>query len=206
MSCGFCVCVCVNKQGTWEDSNEKRQISWIKSVYDTMGIRGLFTDYFKYTSAYIGFWSKVFTLSMKRITEALRPPIRPFSARSYNRLSHADVILLDPSFLLGACTAPYLVGKAGSTFVRNVGAWLFFCLFFSLIVHPFPISTLVITLLIQKTKVSLSSFFINQIHLRFALALTFKTQQKNLFQLYQKRKFIGYILYSIISNEDIKQF
>ena len=52
----LCVCVCVNKQGTWEHTNEKRQISWIKSVYDTMRIRGLFTDYFKCTSAYIGFW------------------------------------------------------------------------------------------------------------------------------------------------------
>ena len=41
------VCVCVNKQGTWEQGNEKRQISWIKSVYDTMEIRGLFTDYLK---------------------------------------------------------------------------------------------------------------------------------------------------------------
>ena len=55
--------------------------------------------------------SKVLALSMKRITEALRPPIRPFSARSYNRLSHADEILLDPSFLLGTCTAPYLAEK-----------------------------------------------------------------------------------------------
>ena len=59
----------------------------------------------------LDFDSKVLALSMKRITEALRPPIRPFSARSYNRLSHADEILLDPSFLLGACTAPYLAEK-----------------------------------------------------------------------------------------------
>ena len=53
----------------------------------------------------------VLALSMKHITEALRPPKRPFSARSYNRLSHADEILLYPSFLLGACTAPYLAEK-----------------------------------------------------------------------------------------------
>ena len=59
----------------------------------------------------LDFDCKVLALSMKRITEALRPPIRPFSARSYNRLSHADEILLDPSFLLGACTAPYLAEK-----------------------------------------------------------------------------------------------
>ena len=54
---------------------------------------------------------KHITESMKHITEALRPPKRPFSARSYNRLSHADEILLDPSFLLGACTAPDLAEK-----------------------------------------------------------------------------------------------
>ena len=59
----------------------------------------------------LDFDCKVLALSMKRITEALRPPKRPFSARSYNRLSHADEILLDPSFLLGACTAPYLPKK-----------------------------------------------------------------------------------------------
>ena len=59
----------------------------------------------------LDFDCKVLALSMKHITEALRPPKRPFSARSYNRLSHADEILLDPSFLLGACTAPYLPEK-----------------------------------------------------------------------------------------------
>ena len=37
--------------------------------------------------------------------------VEQFSARSYNRLSHADEILLDPSFLLGTCTAPYLAEK-----------------------------------------------------------------------------------------------
>ena len=59
----------------------------------------------------LDFDCKVLALSMKRITEALRPLKRPFSARSYNCLSHADEILLDPSFLLGACTAPYLPKK-----------------------------------------------------------------------------------------------
>ena len=28
----------------------------MKAVYHTVGIRSLFTDYFKSTSAYIGFW------------------------------------------------------------------------------------------------------------------------------------------------------
>ena len=65
--------------------------------------------------------------------------------------------------------------------------------FFSLLIHPFPISTLVIILLIQWTKVSLSSFFINQIHLRFALALTFKTQQKSFSALSEKKIYRIYL-------------
>ena len=64
---------------------------------------------------------------------------------------------------------------------------LFLSFFFSLLIHPFPISTLVIILLIQLTKISLSSFFTNQIHLRFALALTFKTQQKSFSALSEKK-------------------
>ena len=66
----------------------------------------------------LDFDSKVLASSMKRITEGLRPP-RPFSARSYNRVSHADEILLDPSFLLGACTAPYLPEQATPTIQNN---------------------------------------------------------------------------------------
>ena len=138
----------------------------------------------------LDFDCKVLALSMKHITEALRPPKRPFSSRSYNRLSHADEILLDPSFLLGACTAPYLPEKQEGLLSQIQEHDLFF---FSLLMHPFPISTLVIILLIQWTKVSLSSIFINQIHLRFALALTFKTQQKSFSALSEKKIYRIYL-------------
>ena len=80
-------------------------ISWGLGVYLQIILSTLPYTYM------LDFDSKVLASSMKRITEALRPPIRPFSARSYNRLSHADEILLDPSFLLRTCTAPYLAEK-----------------------------------------------------------------------------------------------
>ena len=127
----MCVCVLISR----EHENiviRKDKLAELRAFMIPWGL-GVYLQIILSTLPHIlDFDSKVLALSMKRITEALRPPIRPFSARSYNRLSHADVILLDPGFLLGACTAPYLVGKAGSTFVRNIGAWLFFLSFFFL--------------------------------------------------------------------------
>ena len=46
----------VSKEETREHCNEKKQIIWMKTVYHTVGIRSLFTDNFKSTSAYVGFW------------------------------------------------------------------------------------------------------------------------------------------------------
>ena len=100
-----------------------------------MGIRGLFTDYFNTLPHILDFDCKVLALSMKRITEALRPPIRSFSARSYNRLSHADEIFLDPSFL-GVCTAPHLTEKQEGL-LSQYRSIAFFLSFFFLITASF---------------------------------------------------------------------
>ena len=114
MSCGFCVCVGVWVLISWEHGNiamRKDKLVELRQFMISWGL-GIYLQIILSTLSHIlDFDCKVLALSMKRITEALRPPIRPFSARSYNRLSHADEILLDPSFLLGACTAPYLAEK-----------------------------------------------------------------------------------------------
>ena len=109
MSCGFCVCVLISR----EHGNRlmrKDKLVELRAFMIPWGL-GVYLQIILSTLPHIlDFDSKVLASSMKRITEGLRPP-RPFSARSYNRVSHADEILLDPSFLLGACTAPYLAEK-----------------------------------------------------------------------------------------------
>ena len=100
MSCGLCVLI------SREHGNivmRKDKLVELRAFMIPWGL-GVYLQIILSTLLHIlDFDSKVLASSMKRITEGLRPP-RPFSARSYNRVSHADEILLDPSFLLGACT------------------------------------------------------------------------------------------------------
>ena len=54
MSCGFCVCVLISRKHGNRVMRKDKLVE-LRAFMIPWGSRGLFTDYFKYTSAYTGF-------------------------------------------------------------------------------------------------------------------------------------------------------
>ena len=132
-----------------EHCNEKKQISWMKTVYHTVGIRSLFTDYFKSTSAYIGFWflstgiiHETHNWSVDAANKAIIClELKPFKPCRWN-FCWSAVFFLEP-------VQPLTKRNSRKVLCHNYKSMTSFSFFFSLSMHPFSISTLILLLLIH---------------------------------------------------------